>query len=150
MTHLPVIRPPVVLLPVVRLLLEKQAQVEEQAQVEVVQPLNKKNQAEVTQANLHYQMVNAYLLLFLLLFLQNLEEERTVVFLQIFQTSVNLLVKVAQPLNKKQVETIKAKMTQVFLVRVQALETEMEMEMRMKIKEAHLNQTQMEYVLLDT
>ena len=93
-------------------------------------------------------MVNAYLLLFLLLFLQNLEEEHTVVFLQIFQTAVNLLVKVAQPPDKKQVEMtlllmkiIKVKMTQIFQIGVQTLEVEME------IKEEPPNQTKMEYAL---
>tara|TARA_B100000965_G_scaffold121803_1_gene100743 strand:+ start:116 stop:556 length:441 start_codon:yes stop_codon:yes gene_type:complete len=123
MTHLPVIHLPAVRLEVIRLLADRlqeemirllvggQSPVEEQVPVEVVQPPekalrlpDKKNQAEVEEVNLHYQMVNAYLLLFLLLFLQNLEEEHTVVFLKIFQTAVNLLVKVTQPPDKKQVE----------------------------------------------
>ena len=120
MTHLPVIHLPAVRLEVIRLLVVRllvahlltvQVQVTNHHPVEVVQPPekalrlpDKKNQAEVEEVNLHYQMVNAYLLLFLLLFLQNLEEEHTVVFLKIFQTAVNLLVKVTQPPDKKQVE----------------------------------------------
>ncbi len=152
MTHLLVIR---LQEEMIRLPVGGQSPVEEQVPVEVVQPPeealrppDKKNQAEVEEVNLHYQMVNAYLLLFLLLFLQNLEEEHTAVFLQIFQTAVNLLVKVAQPPDKKQVEMtlllmkiIKVKMTQIFQIGVQTLEVEME------IKEEHPNQTKMEYAL---